>query len=256
MSLSFVIKRELIINRDTNCSLITLSGKVTLASALVAKILFCFFVTFFYDWELRYIFTKLKMLNVQLFCDLWYPQQCNYDMFWGKSSDNGGTVAINWELNYYVALHKLASYNTISHPRNSHNNHDQKKPFFFYCEERKWNEMNIISKNSLQPSKVFLPCPTPSILGESEPWEGLNQRSWEINIRKRKRSQAYFMFVIFLYQRYKHVPPKSTFLLPRCAIFFLHDNIITNRKLGFALISWFRKPYFQQSQCCVCPYQL
>ena len=32
--------------------------------------------------------------------------------------------------------------------------------------------MNIISKNSFDPPKVFLSCPTPSILGESEPWVG------------------------------------------------------------------------------------
>ena len=42
MSLSFVIKLELIIDQDTNCLLITFSGKVTLASTLVAKVLWPF----------------------------------------------------------------------------------------------------------------------------------------------------------------------------------------------------------------------
>ena len=46
-------------------------------------------------------------------------------MFLGRNpSDNGGTI--NWELNY-LALHKSASYTSVSHPHNSDHYHDQIK---------------------------------------------------------------------------------------------------------------------------------
>ena len=119
-------------------------------------------------------------------------------MFLGKSSDNGGTVAINWELNYYVALHKSASYNTISHPHNSHHNRDQKSAIFSIL--KKENKMNIISKNSLQPSKVFLSWPTPSILGESEPWVrkvysvDSTQKVMRNEYKKKRKNNVIFLY--------------------------------------------------------------